>query len=180
MLEREPWLGIERPRAHCSECNAPLEDLERHPTRLILLAEAPLRRDTCPDCWDLVRSEAYHSYWVTRRLKPEPPTPRLSRREKALAVRALFESLWDQREREDLDDHLYVLAHLLLRWGGLKWRGRGRDERGRPTVVFENPATGDPLALPAVEPPEAIVEAIKARIESFLREHAPEAEIALE
>ena len=39
MIDKEQLLSLERPRHHCVECNATLEELDRHPTRM-RLAEA--------------------------------------------------------------------------------------------------------------------------------------------
>lgn len=177
MIDKEQILSIERPHAHCAECNAPIEDLDRHPTRLLIKDGGPQRGDYCPDCWQFIKNETYDSYWLTRREKKEKRAPKLSRREKAVAARALFESLWDQREREDVDAHLYFLAHLLLKWGGLKWKQDLKDEAGREIILFENPATGDTVEIRSVPMEQDQIEQVKQRIESFLHDYAPENEI---
>ena len=180
MIDKEQLLSLERPRHHCVECNAALEELDRHPTRM-RLAEATLQRaDFCPDCWEFAKEEVYDSYWITRRVKKEKRAPKLSRREKAVAVRALFESLWDQRESESVDAHLYFLAHLLLRWGGLKWKRNEPGDDGRETIVFENPATGDPIEIRSVDTSEESIAEIKERIETFLRDYAQDADIEVD
>jgi hypothetical protein len=179
MIEKDPLLQLERPKGQCLECGAPLEDLSRHPSRLRMKANESERADFCPDCWQFAKDEAYDSYWLTKRTKRERRVPRLSRREKAVAVRALFESLWDQRDREDVDAHLYFLAHLLLRWGGLKWRRNESTPEGE-VLIFENPATGDQIEIRSAKADEETIASIKARIENFLRESAPEAEAVLD
>lgn len=179
MIEKEQLLQLERPKGQCAECGAPLEELPRHPSRLRLRAKESERSDFCPDCWQFAKDDAYDSYWLTKRVKRERRAPRLSRREKAVAARALFESLWDQRDREDVDAHLYFLAHLLLRWGGLKFRKRESADEGE-RLVFENPATGEEIELRSVDADEASIQAIKERIENFLRDYSPEGEVELD
>lgn len=180
MLDKESLLTIERPQPVCSECNAPLDDLERHPTGLRFAQEDHRRRDFCPDCWQFAKADAYDSYWITKRVKKEKAAPKLSRREKAVAARALFEKLWEEREREDVDVHLYFLSHLLLRWGGLRWKRSDTDAQGRELIVFENPVTGDLIEIRSVEASEQEILAVKERIEAFLRDYAPDEEAAIE
>jgi hypothetical protein len=179
MIGKEKLLTLERPQPVCAECGAALEALERNPTRLTVKEDEPRRADFCPDCWRFAKEEARQAYWQTKREKKEKRAPRLSRREKAVAVRALFEGLWEQRDREAVDAHLYFLAHLLLRWGGLKWVRNEADEGGREVIVFEHPTTGDVLEIPAVDAEEEAIAAIQTRIEDFLRDYAPEAEATL-
>lgn len=176
MIEKEQILSLERPHLQCAECGVTLEEMVRHPSRLRLREGELIRSDFCPDCWEFAKGEAYESYWVTKRVKKEKVRPHLSRREKAVATRALFESLWDRRDQEDVEAHLYFLAHLLLRWGGLKWKCSEVERDGRETIIFENPATGDMLPIRAVDTTEESIGAIRDRIEEFLSNYAPEGE----
>ena len=180
MIEKERLLTLERPRPHCTECNGVLEDLDSHPTRLMVDEKELQRTDYCPDCWEFVKEETYDSFWVTRRIKKEKRVPKLSRREKAVAVRALFESLWEKRDREDVEVHLYFLAHLLLRWRGLRWKRNEVDAEGRELIVFEHPATGDLIEILSVDTTNESIAAIKEEIENFLRDYAPEQEALVE
>lgn len=174
MLLKDQLLAIERPRARCSGCDASLDDFDRHPSRLRIKDETPERADFCPECWERMKADAYDSYWQSKRTKRRKEIPKLSRREKAIAVRALFESLWDQRDREDVDVHLYFLSHLLMKWGGLRWRRSVQDDEGRETVVFENPQSGDEIEIRSVSITEGSLDPVKTRVEDFLREYAPE------
>lgn len=174
MLQREQFLSIERPHTRCDSCDVLIEGLDHHPSGLTMTEETTKRFDYCPDCWERIKAGAFDSYWLTRRIKKDKRQPKLTRREKAVAARALFESLWDQRDREDVEADLFFIAHLLLKWGGLKWKKNAATEDGREVVFFENPATGDSIEIKAVELSDEMIEAIKARIESFLHEYAPE------
>lgn len=180
MLEKDKYLTLERPKVACCECGSGLDEFSHHPSSLRMGESESRRLDFCPDCWEFAKSEVRDSYWVTRRAKKEKRARRLSRREKAVAVRALFESFWDQRESEDLDAHLYFLSHLLLRWGGLKFVRTEEDAEGRELLVFENPATGDPIEIRNVDAMEDSILEIKEKIEKFLIEYAPEEESVLD
>ena len=180
MIQRDQLLSLQRPKSHCHECGVALDEFDRHPTRLRMLEDEPERADFCPDCWEFVKEEAYHSYWITRRVRREKRAVKLSRRERAVAARALFESLWEKREQEEIDAHLYFLAHLLLRWGGLKWVRNDVDSEGREIIVFENPATGDPIEIRSVDISQESISETKEHIEEFLRQYAPESEIPLD
>lgn len=180
MIDKEQLLSIERPKAKCVECDTALDELNHHPTRLRVREDSPERADFCADCWEFAKGDAYDSFWVTRRIKKEKRIPKLSRREKAVAVRALFESLWERRDDEDVEAHLYFLSHLLLRWGGLKWVRNKIAPDGGEIIVFENPATGDPIEVRTVDTSSDAIAEVKTRIENFLREYAPENDTALD
>ncbi|HPK02801.1 MAG TPA: hypothetical protein PLS90_10140 [Candidatus Sumerlaeota bacterium] len=132
------------------------------------------RLDFCPECWQVMKNEAYESFWITRRERKDKAIPRLSKRERATALRVLFESLWDRREEEDLAAHLFFLSHLLMKWGGLKWRENSSDIHGNEVVVFEDPASGDLLEIGAAPLDDDRLLAIKEEVEGFLRQYAAE------
>lgn len=179
MLEKDQLLSIERPQTHCAECNTAIDGLDRHPTRLMVRAAEQKRLDYCPDCWEFIRNETYDVYWMTRRLKKEKAVPKLSRREKAVVARALFESLWERRDQENVDADLYFLAHLLMKWGGLRWKREETGADGQEVIVFENPATGDLIEVRSVRMSEEALEQTKERLENFLRDYAPDNEVQL-
>ena len=103
----------------------------------------------------------------------------MSRRERSTAIRALFESVWDRRESGDMDGHLFFLAHLLMKWGGLKWRKNRTDEIGQEYVVFEDPASGDIIEIKSIEVQDERILSIRSEIERFLQEFSPESEAVL-
>ena len=175
VMEKDMLLSIGRPQKLCMNCNAPLEAIERHPSILRSLKERGVERlDYCPDCWRQMKDEAYQSFWITRRILKEQKVRKLSRKERNTALRVLFESLWDRRESEDVGPHIYFMAHLLMKWGGLKWRENRQDEYGREVVVFEDPASGDRLELVAVDPGDERMNAVKDEVENFMRQYASE------
>lgn len=174
-MEKDLLLSIGRPQKLCMNCNGPLENVERHPSILRSVEAKKVERlDFCPDCWRQMKEEVYESFWITRRVPKEQKVRKLSRRERSTALRILFESLWERRESEDVGPHVYFLAHLLMKWGGLKWRENRTDEAGRETIIFEDPASGDRLEIAAVDLDDERMNAVKIEIEQFLRQYASE------
>lgn len=180
-MDKETLLSIGRPQKTCANCNAPIDSVDRHPSTLKEEKEKRVeRQDFCPECWDHIKNEAYDSFWITRRQPREKKVRKLNRRERSVALRALFESLWDKREEEELAAHLFFLSHLLMKWGGLKWLHNAQDLDGREVVVFEDPTSGDRIDVTDVPVDDESIALIKLEIEEFLKQYAAEdEEIAL-
>jgi hypothetical protein len=160
-------------------CNAPIDAFDRHPS-VIRKSESQIERyDYCPGCWEHIKSEIFDSYWMVRRHPEDRRIPKLSRRERNTALRALFESLRDRQQDENVDAHLSLISHLLMKWGGLKWRENLSDAAGREVVVFEDPASAEAYEVPTVDIDDENLLRIKAEIEEFLRQFAPDDDIAL-
>jgi hypothetical protein len=176
-MDKETLLSIGRPQRQCVNCAAPIDSIERHPSVLRAERSGKLERaDYCPVCWEAIKDEAFRSFWITRRELKDRGVPKMTRRQRAVALRALFETLWEKRENEDEDvsPHLFVLSHLLMKWGGLKYRGNVIDAHGREIVVFEDPASGDGLEIPSLDLSDEQLLEIKNQIEAFLREYVQE------
>lgn len=178
-MDKDQILTLSRPNKLCMNCNAPIDAIERHPS-VIRQSERRIERfDYCPACWEHIKSEMFDSYWITRRDPRQRRIPKMSRRERNTALRALFESLRDRSQEEDVDPHLFLISHLLMKWGGLKWRQNHQDTAGREVVVFEDPASGEIYEVPTVDVDDENLLRIKTEIEEFLRQFAPDDEIAL-
>ena len=176
-MDKETLLSIGRPQRHCINCAASFDGIERHASVLRGdRADKIERLDYCPVCWEAIKDEAYRSFWITRRELKDRGMPKMTRRQRAVALRALFETLWEKREHEDEDvtPHLYVLSHLLMKWGGLKWRENLEDAAGREIVVFEDPISGDALEIPSIDLSDEQLLEIKLQIENFLRDYVQE------
>lgn len=174
-MEKDVLLSIGRPQKLCMNCNMPLEAIERHPSILKNLKARQIERlDYCPDCWRQMKDEVYESFWITKRVIKEQKVRKLSRKERNTALRILFESLWERRETEDVGPHVFFLAHLLMKWGGLKWRECRVDAYERETIVFEDPASGDRIEVVAVDPADERMNAVKEEIEAFMKQYAAE------
>lgn len=175
-MDKELLLSLNRPQKLCMNCDAPIDKIERHPSVLKGLDKKQVERfDYCPACWQQIKDAAYESFWITKRVIKER-TRKLNRRQRATALRALFESLWERRETEDVGPHLYFLAHLLMKWGGLKWRESLEDERGREVIIFEDPITGDRLEIVSLEMDDDRMTAFNEEVEKFLQQYAAEQE----
>jgi hypothetical protein len=175
-VEKEHLLSIGRPQKLCKNCNSLIEEIERHPSILKTSGQGFERWDYCPECWGEIKDETYESFWITRRDVGNKKVRRLSRRERSCALRALFESLWERRETEEVGPHAFVLAHLLMKWGGLKWVEDIQDIQGGEIVVFEDPTTGDRIRIESVEIDDARALAIKEEVEAFLKQYAGDEE----
>lgn len=174
-MEKEALLTIGRPQRLCVNCNAALADIARHPSALRHAGKLKFERlDYCPECWQHIKDEAYESFWITHREVKERRAPKLNRRQRSLALRALFETLWDKRDGEDLGPQLYLLAHMLMKWGGLKWKESRQDAAGRELVVFEDIGTGEEVAVPSVEMSDEALAAATAQIDEYMKQYEPE------
>ena len=169
-MDKEALLKIGRPGKKCINCEAPLAELSKNPTAVHRKKEGLERLDYCPECWDVIKRDAYDFFWVTRREKKPKAALKLTRKERNAALRALFESLWDRRESEDVGPHLFLLSHLLMKWGGLKFREEKETEEGRTMLVFEDPISGDRLAVEAMDLADERILELKEEIDDFLRE----------
>lgn len=171
-MDKELLLTLNRPQRICIHCHTPLEYIERHPSALRFGKQKTLERfDYCKECWDNVKRQVFDSYWITRRTL-RPRVRKLSRRERSLALRALFESLWERRETEDLNARLFFLAHLLMKWGGLRWKESFLSQEDKEIIIFENPLTGEALELSAPEIDDDLLSTIHNEIEGFLHQWA--------
>lgn len=179
-MEKDLLLSIGRPQKLCMNCNAPLEAIERHPSIIKSMKSRQVERlDYCPECWQQMKDEAYESFWITKRVVKEAKVRKLSRKERNTAMRALFESLWERRESEDVGPHVFFLAHLLMKWGGLKWRESRVDAHDRDIIVFEDPASGDRLEVVGVDIDDERMNGVKDEIEAFMRQYASEDQVEL-
>ena len=176
-MDKETLLSIGRPQRQCLNCSTPIDAIERHPSVLRgSRADKIERADYCPICWEAIKDETYRSFWITRRELKDRGMPKMTRRQRAVALRALFETLWEKRDSEDEDvaPHLFVLSHLLMKWGGLKYRENQADANGREVIVFEDPASGDAIDIPSIDLTDEQLLEIKNQIEDFLRDYVQE------
>lgn len=176
-MEKEVLQQIGRPQKVCSNCHCPIDNIGRHPSVLNVKKRRQVERlDYCPECWQQLKEEAYNSFWITQRSPRRQRLKKMSKRERNSALKALFESLWDRRETEDVGPHLYFLAHLLMKWGGLRWKEDVKDPYGREVVVFEDHATGDTIEIMTFVISDERMFKIKEEVENFLQQYAPEDE----
>ncbi|MFH0795192.1 MAG: hypothetical protein V2A74_14305 [bacterium] len=169
MVDKEQYLNLGRPEKNCLLCGASLLEVEKHPSVLSVgEAEALMRRDYCQRCWEQLREE-YFSFWITRREKPKQRV-KISKKERNDALLRLFLSLYDDRANNDHLDRLYFLAHLLMKFGVLKWKSHIALNNGAPALLFEQPQTGLDFEIPQVEVSDERLSAIKGELEAYLSE----------
>jgi hypothetical protein len=182
LVDKEQLQALSRPRKLCMNCNAPIDMVERHPS-VVKASDTQLERyDYCSACWEHVKDEVFDSFWMARR-EQRRRVPKLSRRQRSVALRALFESLRERQEEDDQDARarLFLIAHLLMKWGGLRWRENLTGVApGDEVIVFEDPLSGERHEIASVSMDDAALARVKAEVEDFLRQCAPEEdEIAL-
>lgn len=128
----------------------------------------PLRQDYCPSCWEKARQKNYFSFWIARR---EPPKPRKikNRKERNAALLAYFDVLLAKNDPA-YAQHLYFLAHLLMKFGVLKWvrSDPPAEEDGRERIIFRNTATDDLVTIEAVPLEDEAVARIKKEIDEYI------------
>jgi hypothetical protein len=140
---------IHRPSAVCAKCGAPLESVTKHHSRLVDAGGgATTRQDFCPACQAEARAGEYHSRWLAQRPAPASAPRRVTRRAQAARLREEFYRLTDQPEPSDEDrDALYLLAHLLMKTGGFRWKETD-EEAG--VIVFEDQSNKQRCAVQTV------------------------------
>jgi len=145
-MDRESYLQIHRPANQCVLCGASLIEEGRHPSaieegRTPEGEEEPARRDFCSKCWENRGDQKYFSHWLVKRARPEP-NRRLAKAERNEVLWRLFSALSGRKDRQT-EAHLFLLAHLLMKYGILKWRANRRDDEGNNWIVFEHPQTNE-------------------------------------
>lgn len=128
----EGYLQFKRAARACLVCGTSLPELERHPTMLKMgSTDEAIRQDLCPQCWDKLDQKEYFSYWITRRYQqgPSPEDRRLAKAERNEALWALFNALYAREDRSQLAPQLFLLAHLLMKYRILAYKGPKDDGR---------------------------------------------------
>ena len=141
-MEREEYLQIHRPSNQCVLCGGSLVEEGHHPS---VLKESesgePTREDFCRKCWDNIQDRKYFSFWLAKRVRPEP-NRRLAKAERNEVLWRLFNALTSQRDSKT-ELHIFLLAHLLMKYGILRWKSNQPDEDGVNCILFEHPQTNE-------------------------------------
>jgi hypothetical protein len=178
LTDKELYLRIGRPQNTCVQCGATISFAGKHPSALLdpdgpdtaPREDAALRRDYCSDCWAKLGDGHYVGYWMARR---EPPKPRKirTRKERNAALVSYFEMLKSRQamENEDHTQSLYLIAHLLMKYGVFKWvkstvAGPGSGEQ----IFFRNTAADEIVEIQSVELEDARIADIKKEIDAYL------------
>ncbi len=130
--------------------------------------DGPTRQDYCPACWEKVRQKNYFSFWIARREAPKPRKIK-NRKERNAALLAYFDVLV-QKNDSAYSQHLFFLAHLLMKFSVLKWvrSDPATEAGGRERIVFRNTATDDHVTIDSVILEDEAVARIKREIDEYI------------
>ncbi|MBN1899888.1 hypothetical protein JW926_01015 [Candidatus Sumerlaeota bacterium] len=176
-MEKDQYLNISRPGKACLLCGKSLVEIKKHPS--ILSNEDASRKDFCKDCWERYKDKSYFSYWITKRLAPDPRQP-LSRKERNDLLLRMFESLY--RVADETNTYmLFYLAHLLMRYKVFNWKGSEVESEGgengtieKSFLVFENKNTGEEVRILDQTLDGEKVSSSQKQIEEYLNQNLPE------
>lgn len=131
----------------------------------------PRREDFCTDCWHQLTEKDYLGYWMARREAPKPRKIE-SRKERNAGVLAWFGLLRTQQQDDDNLQAQFFLAHLLMKYGVLKWQRTDSDDDGNEIIYFRQTGTDDDLAVIAVDLSDEKSVEIKRQLDEFLEQFA--------
>ncbi len=174
-MDREIYLKISKPRAECILCGAPLAEMGKHPSVLLPPAEGtdenegdiPQRQDYCAECWEKCSQHNYVGFWVARR---EPPRPRKvqNRRERNARLAAYFDYFYHDQNGQHAG-RLFFLAHLLMRYGVLRWLRTEKDpETQRERIVYRHVVADEDVVIESVELSDEELVLYKREVEELL------------
>lgn len=188
MAEKDLYLKIGRPNNCCAACGVEIAYAGRHPSVLRTPEDPPVmqddaaepasseatglprRDDYCAECWAKVGDHDFLGFWVTRR---EPPKVRkiTTRKERNAGVLAWFDHLRSRKPDEETAQALFFLAHLLMKYGALKWL-RTEEGSGEELIVFRQVGSDEEVSVAAVDLTEERSEEIKRELDDFLVQYA--------
>jgi len=189
--EKDLYLKIGRPHNTCVACGAEIAHAGKHPSvlrrpgqaketegELALDPDAPRREDYCADCWQKMSEHDYMGFWVTKR---EPPKQRKieSKKERNAGLLAWFDHLQGLPQEVEIQQALYFLAHLLMKYGVFKWQRTDAAADGTEQIVFKQTGSDEEIVISAVEMDDERSAEIMKELDAFLIQYAnaqPEAE----
>ncbi len=180
-IKKDQYLNICKPNEACLMCGCSLVETLKHPSMIKSEESDIIRKDFCPECWKKIANRDYFSWWIARRILPDRKK-KISRKERDDLLLRFFEYIhdlpkpWDARQ----EYLLYFLAHLLMRYKVLIWKGTRTSESGpeesdaasgethKPFLTFENRRTGQEIQIPDQELDGDKVSEVKKEIDEFL------------
>ncbi|MGC8840235.1 MAG: hypothetical protein ACP5QZ_02120 [Candidatus Sumerlaeaceae bacterium] len=175
-MDREIFLRITKPQQQCVLCGAALAEGGKHPSVLLPVEatdadegepDIPQRRDYCPSCWQEHTAKDYLGFWITKREAPKPRRVQ-NRRERNARLAAYFDYFY----REGGPIHaarLYFLAHLLMRYGVLRWLRTEHDtESQKETIFYRHVINDEEVKVESVELSDEELVALKREVDELL------------
>lgn len=179
IADKELYLKIGRPQNACVQCGVVISHAGKHPSALLdpdgpdtaPREDVTLRRDYCQECWQKLGHEPYVGFWLARREAPKVRAVK-TRKERNAALLSYFELL--RQENSDPTDEraqsLFFIAHLLMKYGVLKWVRSDAPAGPRATeiIVFRNPAADEMVEIESVELDDQRIAEIKKEVDEYL------------
>jgi hypothetical protein len=175
-MEKELYLKIGRPQNVCVRCGAPIAGAGKHPSAIIPAKPGEMdeedgetiRQDFCTSCWEASREREFYSFWIARREKPKTPK-RQTRKDRNATLASYFDFLYQKGDAEHAQ-HLFFLAHLLMKFQVLRWVRTEPPEtpEGRERIVFRNTVTDDFVTIESLMLDEDRLVVIKREIDEFI------------
>jgi|GEM_PF-523778 len=174
-MDKELYLKISKPLATCILCGASLAEAGKHPSALVVPVEEsegeeddlPRREDYCPQCWEKCKGKEFFGYWLAKR-EPLKPRKVQNRRERNARLAAYFDYFYHQ-DRELHASRLFFLAHLLMRYGVLRWLRTEKDpENNSERIICRNLVTDEEVVIESAQPTDEELVAIKREIDELL------------
>jgi len=173
-MDREIYLKMGRPNPVCVLCETPLAEAGKHPSVLLPPEpgaapgdDIPRRQDYCQQCWEQRQARDYLGFWVTRR---EPPKPRKvqNRRERNARLAAYFDYFYNE-DRAAHAARLFFLAHLLMRYGVLRWVRTEHDPAsGREQIIYRHAIADEEVTIESVDVTDEELVQFKREVDELL------------
>lgn len=157
---------------NCLKCGSSIKETDRHPSMLVESEDEILRKDYCANCWSEVIKDKMFSFWISKRYKP-PEDKRLIKKTRNENLINLFYTFAD-KDKDYFKFHLYVLAHLLMKYKVFLWDKETIDNEGKGFLNFKDTLNATDISISDIdEESEDLVKANK-EVEDLLSGKIPE------
>lgn len=196
-MEKDLYLKIGRPTNTCIVCGVEITRAGKHPSILrpagsgvspaaerqaetsasasseheVTDKTGPQREDYCQECWQAAAEKDYLGYWMARRVPPKARKIE-SKKERNAGVLAWFDHLRTRPPAHANLQSQYFLAHLLMKYGVLKWTRTETRDDGQEVIYFRQTGQEDEVAVTAVELDDETSGEIKRKLDEFLLQFA--------
>ena len=190
-MKKEILQRISKPQPACIKCGAPLMETGMHPAAVIarngadLFDAAPeeiMREDFCTECWEKSEErEAFLAHWLAKREPPKPGKAR-TRKERAAMLDQWFGWWQDQPESLERDRHLYIIAHLLMKYLILRWQKTVQTDTDSPPLIYFKHRNGNTVCVKTAPLTSDINKSVMEQAERFFagEEALPQRELPID
>ena len=163
---------IGKPSDVCLQCGKQLEEFDKHPSALQTSSEEIVRRDFCPVCWKDIKKQDFYIYWMTKRIQKTAEDKKMSRKDKGEILLRFFTMLRN-REKDEYKPHLFILAHLLMKYGVFKFLRNVVDSDGASEIVFECDRLDEEIVIEEIDHVDERLVEVRKETERHLTENLP-------